>query len=570
MAPPVKSKPTQLLTENHDVPTQLLNPDRKDNPPGSPDRLSAVIDPILAEYAASESFSGSSVSAATLALTKLVKASRSSGGLPAHLRTDPRFKSLCSHLVILAQKEGQLDVESMMVCSWALANLSVHPPGLREAMVKLVKEQGARLSPQGLSNFLWIISRSNPPASEEEKRVAQDLAQVAMGKLGTFRGSELASLLWGFAKQKFHHPELFAAAERHAVRLFGELRSQHLANLAWAYATLKIPAPALFHLLSQLSQEALWGFRPQELSMLAWAFGTQGTDTNAKEIFRRISRVAQARIDLFTPQGLSMLMWAFGKVGFRDEVLFDRVCQHARDNITLFTPAELGAIIWTLSETRHPHPPLLSQVEQLFLSNPGAFSSLELAALARALSLFGEVRQETFFAIEERIMQPAGPRDPGAGTLLGSLPTDGLVYIAWAFSKAGVRSEPLLHAISATASERAEHLSSRQIAELLLPFGELQTQPGDLVSKITAVLVSKKRELDDLKPTQLADIAWSLAVTEANSPPLFSMIGQKVFQNFEQFSPTELSTLSWAFEVAGSEPDLASLIVAMSQDSQTG
>jgi len=501
-------------------------------------------------------------------LSQLVKQRKfSSPRLIDALREDPRFRSLCSDMVKFA-RAGEVEVEELVGGAWSLANLSVHLPQLREVMVKLVRENGERLSPHGLSNYLWIISKDPTRASEEEKRLALELARIATAKLGEFNQAELASMLWGLAKQRVCHPPLLSAAKERVTQKFGSFKSQHQAIIAWSFATLRSPAPALFSLLLQLPEDKVRGFRPQELSMMCWAFGTLGV--NPGNLFKHVSKVAHPIVGTFTPQGLSMLMWSFGKLGVKDEALFKRICEVAEKDLGRYSPAAMGAIVWTLSETKCASPGLLLEVEKTFLANPQTFFALELASLARALAVFGVARQETFFAIEKRILEPHMEKDGTESTLLRSLPTDGLVYIAWSFSRAGVRSERLLRAVSEAASERVEDLSSKQIAELLRPFGELQAQPEDLVTKISTMLESKEKKLEDFKPTQLADIAWSLAVTEANAPRLFSLIGQQVFQNFDQFSSTELSTLSWAFEVTGSEPDLASLIVAMSQDSQTG
>merc|ERR1719473_1628191 len=93
--------------------------------------------------------------------------------------------------------------------------------------------------------------------------------------MAMFKPSELASLLWAFARLHFKSERVFTEAVEAGMLLVSssvtEIEPLHIAMLAWSYAKLDVKNAPLYSMLFTRAAGVLHDMDPGAQAMLAWA-----------------------------------------------------------------------------------------------------------------------------------------------------------------------------------------------------------------------------------------------------------------------------------------------------------
>ncbi|KAL0710557.1 hypothetical protein Bca4012_017535 [Brassica carinata] len=98
-------------------------------------------------------------------------------------------------------------------------------------------------SAQGISNIAWALSKIGGELLylTEMDRVAE----VATSKVGEFNSQNVANIAGAFASMRHSAPELFAELSKRAATIIITFKGQEIAQLLWSFASLYVPADPL-------------------------------------------------------------------------------------------------------------------------------------------------------------------------------------------------------------------------------------------------------------------------------------------------------------------------------------
>ncbi len=139
----------------------------------------------------------------------------------------------------------------------------------------------------------------------------------------------------------------------------------------------------------------------------------------------------------------------------------------------------------------------------------------------------------------------------------GSFKAQHLSLIVWSLAVLECKPVRLLDSIEARALENQNSLNQQNVANLLWGYAKLNHKPDRLLRELTAKLTDAKF-MDGLKPVEVADIAYALAVLgsqQEQGPLMHAMAGlAQPDTRLERFTSRQLVNLIWAFARMGERP----------------
>lgn len=193
----------------------------------------------------------------------------------------------------------------------------------------MVRSEGCHLDAMLLSTLITKLVRLAMSAANESGSRAlvlellPSVALLCLHCLPWFRPQQLANVLYGFAKLRYHPgsswmSSYLASVEKHIAGY----RAYHLAISCWALATLGIQPPrSCMNNLFQESHDKMHTFKPQDFSNMIWAIAVLGRTPGAlwAEAFFGLSGPL---LSAFKPQELSNTLWGVAKVSLRPPPLW--------------------------------------------------------------------------------------------------------------------------------------------------------------------------------------------------------------------------------------------------------
>ena len=137
-----------------------------------------------------------------------------------------------------------------------------------------------------------------------------------------------------------------------------------------------------------------------------------------------------------------------------------------------------------------------------------------------------------------------------------------LANTAWAYSRTGRASPPLLHALASEATPRLSEFKPQELASLAWSFTACCRSASaaswcsdrhlpSMAALFRALSEAAPPRLGEFAPQGLANLAWAFAAGGQPAPALFDALAAEATPRLAEFKPQELASLAWSFATAG-------------------
>ncbi|CAJ2657719.1 unnamed protein product [Trifolium pratense] len=169
-------------------------------------------------------------------------------------------------------------------------------------------------SAQGISNIAWALSKVGGELlyfSEMDR-----IAEVALTKVEELNSQNIANIAGAFASMQHSAPDLFTKLSKRASEIIHTFKGQELAQLLWAFASLYEPADAMFDSLDKLfeSHSQLRSFIGEKTSNSYEQTNVESVDRNGDSTLLTLSR-----------DQLGTIAWSYAVFGQMDKSFFSYV-----------------------------------------------------------------------------------------------------------------------------------------------------------------------------------------------------------------------------------------------------
>lgn len=162
-------------------------------------------------------------------------------------------------------------------------------------------------SAQGISNIAWALSKVGGELlyfSEMDR-----IAEIALTKVGELNSQNIANIAGAFASMQHSAPDLFAELSKRASEIIHTFKGQELAQLLWAFASLYEPADTVFDSLDRLFED-----HRQSKGFIGEQIGVESVDRNGDSTLLTLSR-----------DQLGTIAWSYAVFGQMDRSFFSYV-----------------------------------------------------------------------------------------------------------------------------------------------------------------------------------------------------------------------------------------------------
>ncbi|CAK0907774.1 unnamed protein product [Prorocentrum cordatum] len=289
---------------------------------------------------------------------------------------------------------------------------------------------------------------------------------------------------------------LACAASNDASRL-----SPHgISNLVVGFANLapmNVRSENLMPVLASEVVDKISAFESSHLSQTSWAFAKCSLWNDV--LVSTLGSECIKKMDTFSAHSLSHLSWAMAQWATTDQELRDALVARVKERVHDLAPNPLATMTSSFASLQVKDPLLYQAISMAVREKIHSFKATDLATMVNAFAKAG--------IADEAMLEAA------AGELLGKLPGGlrpaEMCDVAWAFSqtKGQFSPAPLMGAISDEAFQRLPSFQSQDVANLL----------------------------------------WSLAVSQVHHKPLMSEIGNMVANNMERYTAQHLASIARAY-----------------------
>lgn len=160
--------------------------------------------------------------------------------------------------------------------------------------------------------------------------------------------SQLASLVYAYAKMGEFHMPLVRDISRALTQVVPKLSGEEISKVAWSYANLSVRDDMLLKELRNAIVARIDEVPVMEIPTIAWSFSTHRW--RDIELFGTFSSVVQSRLPSIDSRKLSTLAWAFANVGIEDRKLSEAIAAAILSRKT-YEPMINARLAWAFAST---------------------------------------------------------------------------------------------------------------------------------------------------------------------------------------------------------------------------
>ncbi len=416
---------------------------------------------------------------------------------------------------------------------------------------------------KGLSDRIMQIVHEYENTSGDNSSKKKDIEH--------FKGSELASIIYAFAKLNIQPlKEFWEIWQIVAIDKINEFNAQGLANIIYAFgqlAQLNIrPSDDLLNVWEKVTINKIDKFSGQGLANIIYAFGqlpqlsVRPSDKLLmiweKVTIDRINEVTKDKINEFSEQGLANIIYAFGQLAQLSIRPSDKLLmiweKVTIDKIDKFSGQGLANIIYAFGQLAQlsvrPSDGLLNVWEKVTIDKIDKFSGQGLASIIYAFGQLNVRPSDELLNAWEKV----------AKNRINEFSGQGLANIIYAFgqlAQLGVRpSDDLLNVWEKVTIDKIDKFSGQGLANIIYAFGQLNVRPSDELlnawEKVTIDRINEvtKDKIDKFSGQGLANIIYAFGKLEIQ--PLKKFLEAWLSEGVKQiqtFSSQNLANIIYAF-----------------------
>lgn len=433
----------------------------------------------------------------------------------------------CSAIHALAKNKADMShIENKLKTEWT-------------TVVKYIESNSSNISARQISMLIWSFGRLGMSLiSCEFLEILLNQATTVMIEVDVIG---LSNLLWGVASIQGQCSQTLDGIEHvlkccqpRARQLCESMDSQAIANIMWAFAKLNAKVGDDFlrvmaDCVSARLAQSKSAFNSQELVNTVWAFATLAwTPTpNFLQLIEQ-SAIAIAASPGFSPQGTANLMWALAKFGQAvSEALQQAMAESALRHTAEFTNQGLVNTLWGFAKLGVPvETKVLRALTGQVRARVDELEARDVASIIWALPTLDDTCTKRDPGLDRLIIQRG--RD-----IVSEFRGHDLLNMLWGMAKG---------AFADTNFDRfwAEAIARRVYTVSLCPS---RTSSGANSDQIKS---NKHSGEDDLTPSQLAFLAWSLAKLQLGSPATTIALSKRLTPVLLDLEEQMVGVVAWA------------------------
>ncbi|GAU31122.1 hypothetical protein TSUD_212280 [Trifolium subterraneum] len=169
-------------------------------------------------------------------------------------------------------------------------------------------------SAQGISNIAWALSNVGGELlyfSEMDR-----IAEIALNKVEELNSQNIANIAGAFASMQHSAPDLFKELSKRASEIIHTFKGQELAQLLWAFAALYEPADAMFDSLDKLFESHI---------QLRSFIGEKTSNSHEQTSVESVDRNGDSTLITLSRDQLATIAWSYAVFGQMDRSFFSYV-----------------------------------------------------------------------------------------------------------------------------------------------------------------------------------------------------------------------------------------------------
>jgi hypothetical protein len=281
---------------------------------------------------------------------------------------DPRFETLLAgarNALFSKEKEGK--ARCLSTVAWSSARLGVCNPEMMQEIADLALQRIGEFKPYELGILLWSFAK----LQISQMPLFHAASEYIRKNLDDFGAPCLATVVWSFATAQVHSSSslIRRASDAFALRLKPcdpskqreVVKPVALENMMWGLATMQVhPKRQSILAIAEATLEALDDFKVHEMTITLWAFARLGShhDRLFAAAAKLVQRSSAVRSKMHA-QGIANLLWAFAKCAEKDDsdqfsVAVNALLPTCLKLLPSLKPQELGCMLCSLSKLGKP------------------------------------------------------------------------------------------------------------------------------------------------------------------------------------------------------------------------
>lgn len=289
-------------------------------------------------------------------------------------------------------------------------------------------------------------------------------------------------------------------------------------------------------------------FKPDELGDLTYVLGklyTLGKLSHAQvvqDVLKQVASTATNDASRLSPHGISTLVVGFANLSpmnVRSENLMPVLAAEVVDKISTFEPSHLSQTAWAFAKCSLWNDVLVSTLGSECRKKMDMFTAQSLSQLSWAMAQWVTTDQELRDALVEQVLKR-----------VQDVPPNPLAIITSSFASLQVKDQSLFQAISRAVREKITSFKSTDLANMVNAFAKAGIPDEAMFEAASGELLRKMP--GGLRPTEMCDVAWAFSQTKGQfSPtPLMSAISNEALNHLPNFQCQDVANLMWSLAVS--------------------
>lgn len=289
-------------------------------------------------------------------------------------------------------------------------------------------------------------------------------------------------------------------------------------------------------------------FKPDELGDLTYvlgklySLGKLGHTQVVQDVLKLVACTATNDASRLSPHGISTLVVGFANLApmnVRSDNLMPVLAAEVVDKISTFEASHLSQTAWAFAKCSLWNDVLVSTLGSECRKKMDTFTAQSLSQLSWAMAQWVTTDQELRDALVEQVLKR-----------VHDVPPNPLAIMTSSFASLQVKDQPLFQAISSAVRSKISSFKSTDLANMVNAFAKAGIPDEAMFEAASAELLRKMP--GGLRPTEMCDIAWAFSQTKGQfSPaPLMSAISNEALNHLHSFQCQDVANLMWSLAVS--------------------
>jgi len=484
-ASPVKHAPEGVQKENDQFMDKMLSGLNYD-----------IQEDYLAQssFSASKEFSETSISLPSFEMSEIIDLMKFLAKSP---NTIESFGITVQQLADACAKNlGAFTLDNVTVIIWALGKLNHLPDKIAERAEQVILQNLRELQPSEVAILMWSFAKMEKGSAEFWSQIIEQAVSI-MPRMSVL---DLQQTTWSLAKIQNNDSEIWQAVETNTLKYLKNLENdQALSLIMMSFAKMEKGSDRFWKRLESKFESLMEGLREQALTNSLWALARR----NKLLLIKSSSLESLIIRKLYTLKDIEVvsICWAFIKLckGSQDfwrklSKRINKILASEKDQIELVTLCSCAWVLKNLGEVNAENWKLL---EGHILAKQNEVNENHLYSILASFALKRQGSDEMWRVFEAKTK-----------SLLGKLDSKGLANVIWCFATREKGSQYLWKSFSEALASQAPNMTEQGL--IISLWGFAKSRKSIEAQTLEPVLAIINERFGQLKPVDIGMLMWSL------------------------------------------------------------